>query len=136
MSKTVVIHQPDFAPYLGFFDRFLYSDLYIILDHVQFVHSNNSWSHRDKIKTNNGPQWITISIKKTSRYTPISEIIMSDNNWKDRNLNLIKQNYRKAPYFKEIITLIERLFATETKLLSEFNIKWIKEINKILDIKV
>jgi len=35
-KKTVVIHQPDFMPYLGFFHRLLQCDLYIALDHVQF----------------------------------------------------------------------------------------------------
>ncbi|NTU42057.1 MAG: WbqC family protein, partial [Nitrospirales bacterium] len=31
MTKTAVIHQPDFIPYLGFFQRLLHCDLFIVL---------------------------------------------------------------------------------------------------------
>ena len=59
MKNTVVIHQPDFAPYIGFFQRLINAELIIILDNVQFVHSNNGWTHRDKIRTKEGSKWIT-----------------------------------------------------------------------------
>ena len=45
----VVIRQPDFLPYLGYFDRLLDCDLFIALDDVQF--QKGGWNHRDKIKT-------------------------------------------------------------------------------------
>lgn len=66
MKKTVVIHQPDFLSYLGFFHRLLHADLYIVLDDVQFVKgTSQSWMNRDKIKTSNGKQWITVNVKIT-----------------------------------------------------------------------
>lgn len=55
MKNTVVIHQPDFLSYLGFFHRLLNADLYVVLDDVQFVSgTSRGWSNRDKIKTQNG----------------------------------------------------------------------------------
>ena len=65
---TVVIHQPDFFPYLGFFHRFLNADFYISLDHVQF---SPAWTARDKIKTQNGWKWLTVNVKKTPQKTSI-----------------------------------------------------------------
>ena len=41
MKNTVVIHQPDFAPYIGFFQRLINAELIIILDNVQFVHGSS-----------------------------------------------------------------------------------------------
>jgi len=54
-NKTVVIHQPDFLPYLGFFHRLLSANEFIVLDHVRM--SKRGWVHRDKIKTSNGEKW-------------------------------------------------------------------------------
>lgn len=126
-SKTVVIHQPDFLPYLGFFHRFLCADLYVILDNVQFLHNSKSWHHRDKIKTPQGAKWITVSVIKAPRETKINEIILtSDVNWRERNLNLIIQNYRKSPYFKEIFPHIEELYSFRCHKMMDFNIKSIQ----------
>ena len=58
-DKVVVIHQPDFIPYLGFFDRLLKADIFVILDNVQYVRdSSRAWTARDKIKTEKGEKWI------------------------------------------------------------------------------
>lgn len=137
MKKTVVIHQPDFLSYLGFFHRLLHSDLYIVLDDVQFVKSNNSWTHRDKIKTQNGEQWLTINVKKASRDTNINEILFSDTiNWKKQNLDLLKQNYRKAEYFDEIFPYLEKLYSHDYERLSEFNMASILMLMELFDIKI
>ncbi|MCK5920942.1 MAG: WbqC family protein, partial [Methylococcales bacterium] len=48
LKKTACIHQPDFVPYLGFFQRLLMADVFVILDDVQFI--RRGWQHRDYIK--------------------------------------------------------------------------------------
>lgn len=134
--KTAVIHQPDFMPYLGFFHRLLHADLFIILDHVQFVHSNRSWTHRDKIKTATGESWLTISVVKAPRNTPINEIQLSDNNWREQNLNLLRQNYRTAPYFSELFPMVQELYALPCKSLQDFNVASIKMLMNWFSIDV
>ena len=120
--KTVVIHQPDFLSYLGFFHRLLYADLFILLDHVQFVnHSNKSWTHRDKIKTANGERWLTISVVKAPRNTSINRIQLADNDWREQNLNLLRENYRNTPFFSEIFPIIQSLYSSPCERLVEFN---------------
>jgi hypothetical protein len=137
MNKIVVIHQPDFMPYLGFFHRFVHADLYIALDHVQFVHSSRSWTHRDKIKTAQGENWLTISVKKAPRDTPINQIKLSaDVDWRQQNLNLLDQNYRKAPFYKELMPEVERLYGRPFELLRDFNIASIELIMNMLDVPV
>lgn len=132
MKRTVVIHQPDFAPYLGFFHRFLQADLYVVLDHVQFVtNTSRSWTHRDKIKTSSGEKWLTLSVKKSALGTPINEIELSTAvDWRTNNLRLLESNYKKAPFFKEIFPEIEHLYQSQETLLAEFNmifIEWLME---------
>ncbi len=138
MKKTVVIHQPDFLSYLGFFHRLLHSDLYIVLDDVQFVKgTSQSWMNRDKIKTQNGEQWLTINIKKAPSGTNINEILLSDTiNWKKQNLDLLKQNYRKAEYFDEIFPYLEKLYSNDYEKLHEFNMASVLMIMELFDIKI
>jgi hypothetical protein len=138
MSKTAVIHQPDFLSYLGFFHRLLHSDLYIVLDDVQFVKgTSQSWMNRDKIKTQRGEQWLTINIKKAPSFTNINKILLSDTiNWKKQNLDLIKQNYAKALYFDEVFPFIEKLYANKYEKLLEFNMSSILMLMELFDIKI
>lgn len=138
MSKTVVIHQPDFAPYLGFFDRFLRSDLYIVLDHVQFVSgTSRSWTHRDKIKTPAGEKWLTLSTRKAPRDTPINRIELSDTtDWASDNLNLLEANYHRSPFYAEIMPQIRALYAKPPRLLAEFNLRSIEWLMDALDVRI
>jgi len=138
MNKTVVIHQPDYLSYLGFFHRLLHSDLYIVLDDVQFVKgTSQSWMNRDKIKIQNGDKWLTVSVKKATRGTNINEILLNDTlNWKKQNLDLLKQNYKKALYFDEVFPYVEKLYEYDTDKLSDFNMASIFMLLELFDIKI
>lgn len=136
-KKVVVIHQPDFVPYLGFFHRFLHADLYIALDHVQFVYGSRAWTHRDKIKTAKGEKWLTISVKKAPRDTAISRIELStDTDWRRDNLRLLHENYCKAPYYAELIMEIEHLYAQPCNSLRDFNLASIEMLMDMLDVRI
>ncbi len=138
MQKTVVIHQPDFVPYIGFFQRFLNADLYIVLDHAQFVNgSSRAWTHRDKIKTAAGEKWLSISTKKVPRNTAINQVELSTEiNWKEKNLQLLDINYKNAPFYREIIPIVEKLYSESCERLAEFNLKSIEMLMELLDIKI
>jgi hypothetical protein len=136
--KAVVIHQPDFAPYLGFFHRFLQADFYIALDHVQFVNgSSRAWTHRDKIKTAQGAKWLTVSVKKAPRDTAINQIELStDTDWRQDNLRLLEQNYHKASYYNELMPECERLYAWPFQMLRDFNMASIEMLMDMLDVRI
>jgi len=137
MSITAVIHQPDFLSYLGFFHRFLHADKWVILDNVQFVTgTSKSWQNRDKLKTAQGENWITVSVQKAPMGTNINEILLSDNNWRRNNLNLICNSYRKAPYFDEVMPYIEDLYTYQCSRLMEFNLKTSDKLMELFDIKI
>jgi hypothetical protein len=138
MTKTVVIHQPDFIPYLGFFQRFLHADLYVALDHVQFVNgSRRAWTHRDKIKTPQGERWLSISVKKAPRDTPINQIELStDTDWREAHLRLLAENYRRSAHFAEIMPAVEALYARPCTRLSEFTLYSIEMLMDMLDVRI
>lgn len=137
MKKTVVIHQPDFLPYLGFFHRLLYADLFVILDDVQF--SKTGWHHRDQIKVPHGDKkiWLTLPIKKAPTETNINDTILAMGiKEKQKLLNKIIANYRKAAYFKEIEPFIKDMILNQDNNLSEYNINIINKLLKLFDINI
>lgn len=115
--RRVCIHQPDFAPYLGFFHRLYRSDVYIVLDDVQFL--RRGWHHRDKIKTATGEAWLTLSIRKADYHVPIGSVELHPDydDWVPHNLNLIRQNYARAPYFPRYFPILEEIYGKRHRRL-------------------
>lgn len=136
-DKIVVIHQPDFMPYLGFFDRLLKADIYVVFDNVQYVRSSRGWTSRDKIKTQNGEKWISVSTQKAARDTAINQILLSkDGGWREDNLNLIHENYKKSPYYGEIMAYISELYNFQCERMMDFNLQSIKMLLQLFDIHI
>jgi len=131
----ITIHQPDFLPWLGFFDRWLKSSIYIVLDDVQFI--RRGWQHRDKIKTSNGVQWLTVPIIKKGRYyQKIKDVeINNKENWRKRHLDMIQHAYQKAPNFNSVYISIKEILNKNHKLLIDLNIDLLKFCAKTLHIE-
>lgn len=138
MSKIIVIHQPDFMPYLGFFHRFLHADVYVALDHVQFVqHTRNAWTHRDKIKDSKGERWISLSVKKCPLITPIRDVELSVNTpWQQVHLNLLRECYRDAPFFRPIFQRLEQVYMVPFERMAEFNLALMDIVCEWLAIRI
>lgn len=136
-DKIVTIHQPDFLPYLGFFDRLIKSNLLVVLDNVQFVKgSKNAWQYRDKIKTPRGEEWITVSTLDAPLGTKINNIFLNpDERWKSKMLGQIRQNYLRAPFFNEVFPLVENIILFKTDLFSKYSWNSIETIMKALEIE-
>lgn len=133
MNKVIVIHQPDFIPYLGFFHKILHCDYYVIFDCVQFL--RRGFHHRDKIKTPEGEQWLTISINKCPQNTLINDVYLSNKtNWRKNHINLISQNYNKSDYFDEIFPYIQKIYEFNTDKLGDFNINSLNILFELFNI--
>ena len=134
--KRVCIHQPDFAPYLGFFHRLLFTDLFIIFDDVQFL--RRGWHHRDKIKSKKGAQWLTLSVKKGDYHQKINEVVLYDDDgkWKNNHLNLIKANYAATPYFSAYYPKIEAIYRKPLARMMDLNMEFIHFFLDIFNIHI
>lgn len=117
----VTIHQPDFLPWLGFFDRWARADLYVVLDDVQFI--RRGWQHRDLIKTAQGPAWLTVPVCKKGRFAErIRDVETEDGPWRRKHLATLHAAYARAPYFKSIFPLLEEAYAKEHRRLLDLNL--------------
>ena len=124
----VTIHQPDFLPWLGFFDRWQKSDLYIVLDDVQFL--RRGWQHRDKIKTKEGAAWLTVPVIKKGKHDQLIRDVKIDNgtNWRYKHLKTIESNYSKAPNFEDCFKRIKEIYDKKHLFLIDLNmdiLQWV-----------
>ena len=118
----VCIHQPDFAPYLGFFRRLIDCDTYIAFDDVQFL--RRGWHHRDKIKTRSGTTWLTLPTRKADYAAAINEIELDPDTdaWIPKHLNLLKENYAGCTYFDSYFSALEGIYNKRHRRLIDFNL--------------
>jgi hypothetical protein len=119
MSLTLSAHQPAYLPWLGYFDKILRSDVFVFLDSVQF--EKNSFVNRNRVKTANGPLWLTIPVKMKGHLSSDLTETRIDNsqNWCEKHLKTLSQSYRKAPYFEERFPKLQAFYEREFDLLSE-----------------
>lgn len=122
----ITIHQPDFLPWLGFFDRWRRSDLYIVLDDVQYI--RRGWQHRDRIKTHQGVKWLTVPVKKKGLYNQRIKDVEINNreNWRRKHLTTIRLAYGKAPEFDRIYPGLREIVSREHELLIDLNMNLLK----------
>ena len=131
----VTIHQPDFLPWLGFFDRWLKSDIFILLDDVQFL--RRGWHHRDKIKTQNGIKWLTVPVVKKGHYSQCIREVMINNheNWRHKHLNTIRGAYSKGHNFNHFFNELEAIYKRGHGMLIGLNIDLLRLCADTLGIK-
>jgi hypothetical protein len=129
-KKIVAIHQPNFFPWLGFFNKIYKADTFIFLDHVQFSKSQGTWSNRVKLLLNKTPTWVTAPIERNfSGVKNINEMYFQKNNpWRKKLIKTLEFNYKKAPFFYEILNDISYLVLNEEENISKYNIELIKFI--------
>ena len=93
--------------------------------------------NRDKIKTQNGEKWLTVSVNKSSMNTNINEVSISYTfDWQKQNIELIKQNYKKAEFFDEIFPYMQNLYENRFDKLADFNMASIRMLNNLFDINI
>lgn len=134
MGKKIAILQSNYIPWKGYFDLINMVDEFIFYDEVQYT--KNDWRNRNKIKTPQGIQWLTIPVRQESLDQKIKDTKITDKKWNIKHWRTISQNYSKAKYFKDYKDIFEELYLTcDEEYLSQINYKFITTINEILEIK-
>lgn len=132
--KKILITQSNYIPWKGYFDAINFTDEFVIYDDMQYT--KRDWRNRNKIKTPNGLQWLTIPVEVKGKYfQKIKETMISSNKWNKEHWNAIKINYASAPYFKQYKEFFEELYLNCTEqYLSDINFRFLSAICKLLDI--
>ena len=117
MDKIISGHQPSYLPWLGYINKIVRCDKFVLMDDVQFA--RRDYIHKNIIVSRNSPILLSIPIAKSHEDSKISDVsiastalFLSKNDWQYQHLNSIRHAYRRAPYFNEVFPLLENIYTT------------------------
>lgn len=121
--KLVGIHQPNFFPWLGYFQKILRSDVFVFLDHVQFQKTGGTWSNRVKMLSSSDGKWITAPINRSFHgVKSVCDVeFRQDDPWRERLLTFLSLNYGRAPYFSEVIDALTGFVLNPEQNMAKYN---------------
>jgi hypothetical protein len=131
-EKTVVILQPGYLPWLGFFDLMFKSDVFVIYDDVQF--DKHGWRNRNRIKTPRGALWLTVPVLTKGRNRPTNREILVNNceRWAKRHIGSLRQYYSKAPFYHDYFGLFEQVLNKNWEFLIDLDMALIETLMNLL----
>lgn len=130
----LAIMQPYFFPYIGYFQLMNAVDQFVVYDNIEF--SKKGWVNRNRILVNGQDSMISLPLRKDSDYLDIVERYLADV-WpveRKKMLNRIVESYRKAPMFKEVVPLIEKVMLHEENNLFRFILHSLETVKNYLEI--
>jgi hypothetical protein len=123
-NKIIAIHQPNYLPWLGYFYKIYQSEVFVFLDDAQF--SNKGMHNYTHIKTPQGPYRLKYPVIQ-SLGDPIYKVESRDElPWRKKHIKTVEVNYRKAPFFYEVIEDYTNVLNSSSQNIAEFNAALIK----------
>ncbi len=129
------VHQAQYIPWLGYFNKIAKSDIFVVLDNVQY--KKREYQNRNRIRTKQGWLWLTVPvITKEKFFQKINEVEIDNTaDWKEKHFETIKVNYSHAKFYKDYIGFFENCFQKDWQKLQDLNMEIINFALQVLDIK-
>ena len=132
--KRAACIQPNFFPWIGYYEIIKFVDIFFVLDDVQYT--KRDWRNRNFINSSGKKTIITIPVETKGKiFQKINETKIYGNDWPEKILNNIKSSYEKISYYKLILPIIKLILKKEEMYLSKITLASLIEIMKFLDIK-
>jgi hypothetical protein len=128
--------QPYFAPYAGFFEKMTKSDVFVLLDSVQFPRGG-TWMTRNRFKNDGGTLWIRIPVHRKGRGRQRIDrvrIVREEPAWIRKHLTSLETAYRHAPFFTDHFGPLRDLLASDIDRLAELNMALIDYVSRQLGV--
>lgn len=133
----VVILQPSYIPWRGYFEQIHKADVFVFYDCVQY--DDRGWRNRNRIKTAQGAKWLTVPVNSKgcqTMKTPIVEIpIVWDTRWPRKHLKALELSYGKAPFFRRYSDLLGSIYDRRDEKLADFTCSSTELIARALGIR-
>lgn len=121
------IMQPYFMPYIGYWQLISAVDQFVLLDDVNYI--KRGWINRNKILVNGHPKLFSLPIAKASqnRFIMDTKLAFYERE-KEKLLKTVALAYKKAPYFTESYTLLQKIVRNKEEDLTEYIAESIREV--------
>lgn len=132
---TVVIAQPNYIPWLGYFERMAQADIFVYFDDVQF--ERQSWQSRNRLRnTTPDPFWMVVPVERAPLQTRIKDVRIAygRKNWQASHVNSIRASLGAAPHFSDTFAAIEYWLTTQSVYLADFTIAGTQVLAQLLGI--
>lgn len=114
VGHTVGVMQPYLFPYLGYFQLIQAVDKFVFLDNVSFI--KKGWINRNRVLLNGQAHTFTFPLRKQSQNVDIKDTnVALDDGWKKKIHSLVSHAYAKAPNFRAILPLVEKVLESRTE---------------------
>ncbi|HEY0562445.1 MAG TPA: WbqC family protein [Methylophilus sp.] len=104
---TVAIMQPYFLPYIGYFQLMAAVDVFVLYDNIKYT--KKGWINRNRFLKNGQDAVFSLPLKSDSDSLNIDAREVSAAFTPSELLNQWRNAYRKAPYFDEVLPVLESI---------------------------
>jgi hypothetical protein len=126
------IHQPHFLPWMGYFNKIINSDVFVILNTVQY--RPRYYQNRCKVKQGDAWRWISIPVH-SERITKIMNVTLVQDDWREHVQKSIEFEYGKTPYFRQYWTPICDAILKPAESLDDLNYNTLLVLLDLLGVK-
>lgn len=132
--RVAGIMQPTYLPWMGYFELMDQSDVFVLLDDVQF--NRKSWQQRNRIKGPNGEVLLTVPVITSGRDRQRIDQVEVDARqpWAEKHRRSIELAYGRCPHFDRYFPAFESLYAREWRRLLDLNRAFITALRDLLGI--
>jgi hypothetical protein len=132
--KSIAILQSSYIPWKGYFDIINMVDEFVLFDDVQFT--RRDWRTRNRIKTKQGTQWLTIPVHvKGAYHQRIRDVVAVDDKWRRVHWKSMRHSYSRAAHFGLYADAFEELYlGSGERRLTSINFSFLVALCKMLGI--
>jgi hypothetical protein len=133
-ETLVAIHQPNFLPWLGYFDKLAQADVFVVLDDAQYPKKSGTWMNRTQLLVGGKPSWVTAPVDRSYHgVRTIAEMRLDESrDWRAKLTRTIQQSYARAPWFDSIMPVVGELIERPTSELLDYNERGVHAIAELI----
>lgn len=128
----IVLMQPYFFPYVGYFTLLKHSELFVVFDTAQYI--RRGWIHRNRIIGPKGdPVYISACVEKSAQKTKIESVQLKETSeWKEKLMKSLEVYRKTAPHYEEVRKLVLDCISYPSECLVDFNIYSLEKVCEYL----
>ncbi len=123
----VAVHQPNYAPWCGYFAKMFVSDVFIFFDDVQLPQGRSYVSRAKVAKGKDDEQWLTVPVSKSGAPS-IAEVRLADPGFATKHLSTLRHAYARTPHLTEVLDLVTPVYERVGENLADLNMDLIRTV--------